>query len=100
MPLSSMALSHPSAERRKTRIGLKVVHQHRMGGEVSERVSDLVFADGKPHALIEWIDIGGVRTPLYTCELDKTKLVPAADAKAVFYYVGVTTDPRFNFGVG
>lgn len=100
MPLSFMALSHPSAERRKTRIGLKVVHQHRMGGEVSERVSDLVFADGKPHALIEWINIGGVRTPLYTCELDKTKLEPASDAKAVFYYAGVTTDPRFNFGVG
>lgn len=100
LQLSFMALSHPSAERRKTRIGLKVVHQHRMGGEVSERVSDLVFADGKPHALIEWINIGGVRTPLYTCELDKTKLVPASDAKAAFYYVGVTTDPRFNFGVG
>ena len=70
-----------------------------MGSEVSERVSDLVFAHGKPHALIEWINIGGVRTPLYTCELDEAKLVPAADAKAVFHYHGVTTDPRFNFGV-
>lgn len=94
-----MALSRPRVERRKTRIGLKVVHRHRMGSEVSERVSDLVFAQGKPHALIEWINIGGVRTPLYTCELDKAKLVPAADAKAVFYYTGITTDPRFNFGL-
>jgi hypothetical protein len=49
--------------------------------------------------LIEWINIGGVRTPLYSCELDQTKLVPASDAKAVFYYAGVTTDPRFNFDV-
>lgn len=97
MQLSLMVPSQRSSERRKTRIGLKVIHQHRMGGEVSERVSDLVFADGKAQALIEWINIGGIRTPLYTCELDKTKLVPASDAKAVFYYVGVTTDPRFNF---
>jgi hypothetical protein len=95
-----MALSYPEAERRKIRIGLKVVHQHRMGAEVSERVSDLVFADGTPHALIDWINIGGVRTPLYMCELDRTKLVPASDEKAVFYYAGVTTDPRFNFGAG
>ncbi len=94
-----MALSGRRIERRKTRIGLKVVHRHRVGGEVSERVSDLVFAKGRPRALIEWINIGGVRTPLYSCELDQTKLVPAPDAKAVFYYAGVTTDPRFNFDV-
>ena len=80
------------------RSGLKVVHQHRMGAEVSERVSDLIFVDGRAHALINWINIGGVRTPLYTCELDQTKLVPTSDAKAVFYYAGVTTDPRFNLG--
>ena len=93
-----MIPTRPRAERRKTRIGLKVVHRHRDGREVSQRVSDLVFADGKPHALIEWINIGGVRTPLYTCELDQAKLVPAADAKAVFHYAGMTTDPRFSFG--
>ncbi len=94
-----MALPRPREERRKTRMGLKVVHRHRVGGEVSERVSDLVFAKGRPYAVIEWINIGGVRTPLYSCELDETKLVPASNAKAVFHYAGLTTDPRFNFGV-
>ena len=50
---------------------------------------------GRAIALLEWIDLGGVRTPLYVCDLDPTKLRPDKHDRAVFHYDGLTTDPRF-----
>jgi hypothetical protein len=41
----------------------------------------------------EWIDLAGVRTPLYVCELDAAKLRPTA--RATYRYDDETTDPRF-----
>ena len=83
-------------ERRKVRVGLKVIHRHRVGNRVVRRVSELVFVDGRPKALLAWIDIGGVRTPLYICELDRTKLRAPKGVKNTYYYDATTVDPRFE----
>jgi hypothetical protein len=81
--------------RHDARLGLKVKHRHRVGSAVSDRTSEMVYVRGCPVALLDWIDLGGIRTPLYVCELDPTKLRPATEQRGVFHYDGVTTDPRF-----
>lgn len=81
--------------RQDVRPGLKVQHRHRVGSAVGERISEMVYVKGRPVALLDWIDLGGIRTPLYVCELDPTKLRTATDQRGVFHYDGVTTDPRF-----
>jgi hypothetical protein len=63
---------------------------------VTERLSELVYIRGRPLALLEWIDLGGVRTPLYVCRLDPAKLRPDRDDRRVFHYDDLTTDPRFT----
>ena len=83
-------------ERRKVRVGLKVIHRHRVGSHVSRRVSELVFAGGRAKALLGWIDIGGVRAPLYICDLDRAKLRQSKGARNTYYYDGTTVDPRFD----
>ncbi len=83
-------------DRRKVRMGLKVIHRHRIGNRVARRVSELVFVDGRPKALLSWIDIGGIRTPLYICELDRAKLRGSKGAKNTYYYDATTVDPRFE----
>ena len=83
-------------DRRKVRVGLKVIHRHRVGNRVVRRVSELVFVDGRPKALLSWIDIGGIRTPLYICELDRSKLRAPKGVKNTYYYDATTVDPRFE----
>jgi len=83
-------------DRRKVRMGLKVIHRHRIGNRVVRRVSELVFVDGRPRALLGWIDLGGVRTPLYVCELDRAKLRSPKDVRNTYYYDATTVDPRFE----
>lgn len=86
----------PVRERRQTvRSGLHVTHRHRVGSSVSERVSELVFVKGQPMALLEWINLGGIRTPLYVCDLDPAKLREDAETRGAFHYDGLTSDPRF-----
>ena len=84
--------------RSKVRVGLKVIHRHRVGGSVFKRVSELVYINGQPKALLGWINIGGLRTPIYICDLDPAKLRPApgSRAKNTFYYDQVTVDPRYE----
>jgi hypothetical protein len=82
--------------RRKIRLGLKVIHRHRAGREVFRRVSELVFVQGRPKAVLGWIDAGGVRTPIYICELDPAKLRKAAATKNTWYYDDITVDPRYE----
>jgi hypothetical protein len=92
-----MASTTP-ADRRKPRIGVKVFHRHRVAGRPPvRRVSELVFAtDGRPKAVLEWIDLGGMRTPLYICELDPAQLRRGpGSAKNTYYTDQVTDDPRF-----
>ena len=83
-------------DRRKVRVGLKVIHRHRIGSSVFRRVSELVYVDGRPKALLGWIDLGGVRAPLYVCELDRAKLRVSKAARNTYYYDGTTIDPRFD----
>jgi hypothetical protein len=82
--------------RSKGRLGLKVIHRHRVGDATMRRVSELVFVGGRPKAVLGWIDTGGMRTPIYICELDPAKLQKAAAMKNTYYYDEVTVDPRFE----
>jgi hypothetical protein len=82
--------------RRKVRLGLKVIHRHRTGIATFRRVSELVFIRGKPKAVLGWIDAGGVRAPIYIAELDPAKLRKAAAIKNTYYYDEVTVDPRYE----
>jgi hypothetical protein len=85
--------------RRKARLGLKVIHRHRVGSFEFRRVSELIFVEGRPKAILGWIDVGGVRTPIHLCDLNPAKLRKAAAgnaAKDTFYYDSVTIDPRYE----
>ena len=82
--------------RRKIRAGLKVIHRHRVGSDEFRRVSELVYVRGRPKAILGWIDVGGMRTPIYMSDLDPKKLRKAAAAPNTFYYDEVTTDPRYE----
>jgi hypothetical protein len=86
----------PMNERRKSRLGLKVIHRHRVGDKVLRRVSELVMIDGQPKALLGWINLGDVRTPIYLCDLDQAKLRRSATSPNTYYYDEVTVDPRFE----
>jgi len=91
-----MPTVEPAKDRRHdARPGLKVKHRHRVGGVVVERVSELVYVKGRPVALLDWIDLGGIRTPLYVCELDTRKLHAASGQRGVYEYDDLTVDPRF-----
>ena len=81
--------------RRTIRKGLRVLHRHRVGSYEFRRVSELVFVRGLPKAVLGWIDVGGVRTPIYICDLDPAKLRKAAATPGTYYYDGVTVDPRY-----
>jgi hypothetical protein len=86
----------PMQNRRKVRLGLKVIHRHRAGNDVFRRVSELVFVQGRPKAVLGWIDTGGVRSPIYICELDPAKLRRAAATRNTYYYDDITVDPRYE----
>jgi hypothetical protein len=82
--------------RRNIRLGLKVIHRHQIADKVYRRVSELIMIDGQPQAILGWINLGSVRTPIYLCELDRSKLRRAADSSNTFIYDGLTVDPRFE----
>lgn len=86
----------PVNDRRKSRLGLKVIHRHRVGDKVFRRVSELVMIDGQPKALFGWINLGDVRTPIFLCDLDQAKLRRSATSSHTFYYDEITVDPRFE----
>jgi hypothetical protein len=84
-------------QRRKVRVGLRVIHRHRVGQFEFRRVSELVYVNGQPKAVLGWIDVGGMRTPIYICDLDPSKLRTAAGADShTFYYDETTVDPRYE----
>ena len=82
--------------RRTIRTGLRVVHRHRVGTREFRRVSELVYVRGRPKAILGWVDVGGVRTPIYMSDLDPAKLRKAAAAPNTYYYDEVTVDPRYE----
>ena len=78
------------------RTQLRVIHKHRMGARRFRRVSELVFVpNGRPRAVLEWVDLGGVRSPLYIAELDPEKLRRAKRLRNTYYYDAETIDPRY-----
>jgi len=83
-------------DRRKSRLGLKVIHRHRIGDKVFRRVSELVVIDGQPKALLGWINLGDVRTPIYLCDLDQSKLRRSPTSANTYLYDETTVDPRFE----
>lgn len=80
------------ASRRLSRVPQKVTHRHRIGSHVFRRVSELVYVRGGPKAILRWIDIAGVRTPLYA-ELDPAKLRQPQARGTPARYEGTTTEP-------
>ncbi|HSU77485.1 MAG TPA: hypothetical protein VLI89_10455 [Burkholderiales bacterium] len=67
-----------------------------MGGRTFRRVSELVFVPNKrPRAVLEWVNLGGVRSPLYIAELDPAKLRQAKRLRNTYYYDDETIDPRY-----
>ena len=83
--------------RRQIRAGPKVIHKHRVGQRVFRRVSELVYIGGRPRALLGWISTaGGLRAPLYICDLDPSKLRKASGTRNTFYYDLETVDPRYE----
>ena len=83
-------------QRSIARIPQKVIHRHRVGGRGFRRVSELVFVGGRPKAILEWINMGGVRTPYYLPDLDPAKLHRVRGARRTYKYGGETEDPRFS----
>ena len=81
-------------------MGLKVIHRHRVGNFEFRRVSELVYVRGRPKAILGWIDVGGIRTPIHLVELDPARLRRAAAVgnanKGTYYYDAVTVDPRYE----
>ena len=78
-------------------MGTTVLHKHRVGDAAPvDRVSELAFLRGQPKAILEWIDIGGVRTPI-CADLDPARLeLPEPHCPRRFSYGGTTFDPRID----
>ena len=62
-----------------------MIHRHRVGDKIFRRVSELVVIDGRPKALLGWINLGYVRTPIYLCDLDQAKLRRSSTNPNTFY---------------
>jgi hypothetical protein len=77
------------------RIRLKVMHRHRIGARRFRRVSELVFVGRQPKAVLEWLNMGGDRSPLYV-DLDRRRLRRLRGARLTYAYDGETSDPRFE----
>jgi hypothetical protein len=72
----------------------RVIHRHRIGRTVFARVSALTYRDGKPLAVLTWIQFGDMLAPCVCIELDPAKLRPGSQRR-VYRYDGITIDPRF-----
>ena len=85
--------------RRKVRLGLRVIHRHQVGRLEFRRVSELVFVQGRPKAILGWIDVGSMRSPIFMCDLDRGscgKRPAGNNVKDTYYYDAVTVDPRYE----
>ncbi len=89
-------MAQTSTERRTgPRARLRVIHRHRIGGHRLKRVSELVYVRGQPKVVLEWLNLAGVRAPLFL-ELDPGKLHTPKRLHHFFVYDGETSDPRFE----
>jgi hypothetical protein len=75
---------------------VRVIHRHRIGQQPPfARVSELVYSQERPLAVLTWLNYDGVRTPCVCVELDPAKL-RGGSGRRVYVYDGTTTDPRFD----
>jgi len=80
------------AERRSIpRTRLRVVHLHGTEGEPVRRVSELMFVDGRPQAVLGWKQSDQGRCPAEVVPLDSARLRASKRAKNLFHYDGVTS---------
>ncbi len=79
--------------RRAGRYRLKVIHEHAAAGRTERRVSELIFVGGEPRIILGWVDLGGVRAPVYVPRVDARRL-HALGVKDFYRYDGVTRDPQ------
>lgn len=78
--------------RRRARVGLTVAHKHCFGeAPPVDIVSELAVLRGQPKAILEWIDLGGVRTPICV-DLEPGKLTDLRCGR--YAYEAITVDPR------
>jgi hypothetical protein len=71
------------------------MHRHRIGRQRFRRVSELVFVGLQPKAVLEWVNMGGDRSPLYL-DLDARRLHKVKGARNTYFYDGETSDPRYD----
>ena len=76
-----------------SRYRLKVLHEHRIGGRVDRKVSELIFVNNEPRIILGWVDLGGVRAPIYVQNVDPSRLRPVG-VKHFYRYDGITSDPQ------
>jgi hypothetical protein len=89
-------MAQTSTERRiGPRARMRVVHRHRIGAHLLRRVSELVYVRGQPNVVLEWVNLAGVRAPLYMA-LDPERLHAPRRPRHFFTYDGETSDPRFD----
>jgi hypothetical protein len=74
---------------------VQVIHKHRIGAMVFARVSELIYRDARPFAVLTWIHSDGLRLPCLKVELDAALLHGGANRR-VFRYEGTTVDPRYE----
>jgi hypothetical protein len=81
------------SERRSIpRARLRVVHFHSAGQEAVRRVSELLFRDGRPLAVLRWSGASGERRPELVVALDTARLRPARRSRNLFRYDGTTSE--------
>jgi hypothetical protein len=73
------------------RTRLRVVHLHGAGAEPVRRVSELMFVDGRPQAVLGWTQSANGRRPAAVIPLDSARLRASKRAKNLFHYDGVTS---------
>jgi hypothetical protein len=75
------------------RARLRVVHFHSGGPQPVRRVSELLFRDGRPLAVLRWIGASGERRPELVVPLETARLRPARRVRNLFRYDGMTSEP-------
>jgi hypothetical protein len=73
----------------RSRVYLAVVHRE----STMHRILDLSWLDGRPIAVINWVNLDGALRPGYYIALDPAKLRKSAPV-GTYWYDGAVRDPR------
>jgi hypothetical protein len=72
---------------------LRVLHFHVNGEAPVRRISELMFVQGRPVAVLRWTGEGCERHPDAIVPLDTARLRPTRRGRNLFRYNGVTAEP-------